>query len=103
VTINAARTAAMKVVTEFAEDGPSDEELARAKGIIAASAVFRRDNQQQLADWYGLMLSSGVPLERIETWDERIAAVTREDVVDVVTRYLIAPHHVDSILLPGRE
>lgn len=103
VTINAARTAAMKVVTEFAEDGPSDEELARAKGIIAASAVFRRDNQQQLADWYGLMLSSGVPLERIETWDERIAAVTREDVVDVVTRYLIAPHHVDSILLPGGE
>jgi zinc protease len=103
VTIEDARAAAMEVVEAFAEEGPSDEELARAKSIIAASAVFRRDNQQRLADWYGLMLSAGVSLERIESWDERIAAVTREDVMDVVTRYLVRPHHVDSILLPEGE
>lgn len=103
VTIERARTAAMKVVEEFAASGPSDEELARAKSIIGASAVFRRDNQQRLADWYGVMLSSGVPLERIETWDTRVEAVTREDVIDVVARYLIEPHHVDSILLPVSE
>jgi len=100
MSIKDAREAAMEVVEEFAEEGPSDEELARAKSIIAASAVFRRDNQQRLADWYGLMLSSGVSLEHIETWDERIAAVTREDVIEVIKRYLIKPHHVDSILLP---
>ncbi len=103
VTIEDAREAAMEVVQAFAEEGPSEEELARAKAIIAASAVFRRDNQQRLADWYGLMLSAGVSLERIETWDERVEAVTREDVMDVVTRYLIAPHHVDSVLLPEGE
>lgn len=100
VTIEAARSAAMQVVQEFAERGPSEEELARAKAIIAASAVFRRDNQQRLADWYGVMVAAGVSLERIEMADKRIAEVTREDVMDVVVRYLITPHHVDSILLP---
>ncbi len=103
VSIDEARTAAMQIVQTFAQEGPSEQELARAKSIIAASAVFRRDNQQRLADWYGVMLAAGVPLEQIEAWDERIAAVTREDVMDVVTRYLTRPHHVDSILLPEAE
>jgi zinc protease len=62
--------------------------------------VFRRDNQQTLADWYGISLAAGVPLEGIEAWDERIAAVTREDVIAAFRRYLIGPHHVDAKLLP---
>ena len=70
---------------------------------MAASAVFRRDNQQRLADWYGIMLTAGVPLERIEVSGDRIAQVTREDVMGVITRYLVRPQHVDAILLPGDE
>jgi zinc protease len=100
VPIETARDEALKIVETFAEAGPTEEELARAKSLIAASAIFRRDNQQTLADWYGVSLAAGVPLEGIETWDERIAAVTREDVVAAMSRYIVGPHHVDAKLLP---
>jgi len=103
VSIADASRSAMALVERFGREGPTAEELSRAKSLMAASAVFRRDNQQRLADWYGVMLSSGVPLERIEASDERIAAVTREDVARVISRYLVKPHHVDAILLPGDE
>ncbi|MEZ6030537.1 MAG: pitrilysin family protein [Hyphomonadaceae bacterium] len=98
-----ARDEALKIVEDFASAGPTDEELARAKSIIAASAVFRQDNQQTLADWYGEMLITGMPLARIETWDNRIADVTSDDVRSAITRYLIEPHHVDAFLLPEGE
>lgn len=100
VSLETARDEALKIVETFADAGPTDEELARAKSLIAASAVFRRDNQQTLADWYGISLAAGVPLEDIESWDERIAAVTREDVVAAIGRYLVGPRHVDAKLLP---
>lgn len=103
VTIADAQSRATAIIADFAREGPTAEELSRAKSIIAASAVFRRDNQQRLADWYGIMLTAGVPLERIEASDERVAAVTREDVMGVITRYLVRPQHVDAILLPGDE
>ena len=100
VSLEAARDEALKIVETFAAAGPTDEELTRAKSAIAASAVFRRDNQQTLADWYGISLAAGVPLEGIEAWDERIAAVTREDVIAAFSRYLVGPHHVDAKLQP---
>ncbi|OYW42782.1 MAG: hypothetical protein B7Z38_03865 [Rhodobacterales bacterium 12-64-8] len=103
VSIADAQSRAAAIIADFGREGPTAEELSRAKSIMAASAVFRRDNQQRLADWYGIMLTAGVPLERIEVSGDRIAAVTREDVMGVITRYLVRPQHVDAILLPGDE
>lgn len=77
--------------------------LTRAQSIIAASAVFRRYNQQDLADWYDVSLAAGVPLDSIAAWDARVAAVTRDEVRTVVSRYLVVPHHVDAKLLPAGQ
>lgn len=103
VSLEAARDDAISIVETLARSGPTEEELTRAKSIIAASAVFRRDNQQELADWYGVSLAAGAQLESIEAWDARVAAVTRDQVRAVISRYLVGSHHVDARLLPVSE
>lgn len=101
VSIEEIEAAVVSLTDEFLRDGPTAEELKRAKEMIAASAIFARDNQSSLADWYGQQLVAGVPLRRIETWDERIRAVTAADVKRVMNKYLSGVNHVDARLLPG--
>lgn len=103
VELGEVRREALRVLQEFAAEGPTADELSRAKSILAAAAIYRRDNQQQLADWYGAMLAAGMPLDSIGAWDARIAAVSREDVMAVIGRYMVEAHHVDATLLPEAE
>jgi len=100
VAIEGIEAAAMDVTTRFLREGPTTEELKRAKDMIAASAIFARDNQMSMAEWYGERLTAGQTLEHIEGWDERIRAVTAADVVRVLNKYLAGVNHVDALLLP---
>ena len=74
--------------------------LERAKKAIAASAIFTRDNQMSMANWYGELLTAGQTIEQIENWDDRIRAVTASDVVRVMNKHLAGTHYVDAVLLP---
>jgi zinc protease len=93
------KKAALAVTDKFLKEGPTAEELNRAKKSIAASEIFTRDNQRSMAEWYGTMLTAGQTVQQIETWDDRIAAVTAEQVKAAANKYL-TKHHVDAKLLP---
>jgi zinc protease len=92
--------AAIAIVDDLIKTGPTQEELDRARNRIAASAIFRRDNQMELANWYGGLLVAGMSLDQIEAMDDRIAAVTAADVQRVLKRLLSGVHHIDGVLLP---
>jgi zinc protease len=100
VSMDAAKAEAMAVVREFIAEGPTEEELTRAKKIIAADGIFRRDNQVEMANWYGIQLTAGLTLEQIAAQDARIAAVSAADVRAVMKKYLSGTNHVDALLLP---
>ena len=100
VSIETIRTASVAIADAFLRDGPTREELDRAKRLIAADAVFRRDNQMDMANWYGSMLTAGMTIEQIEAYEDDIAAVTAEEVKSAMNRYLRL-NHVDGLLLPG--
>lgn len=100
VTIDQLRAATLSVVDQFLKDGPTQAELDRAKSMLAASDVFRRDNQMDMANWYGGMLAAGLSLDEIAALDDQIAAVTPEQVRIAMRKYLRAAH-VDATLLPG--
>ena len=51
------------------------------------------------ADCRPAMLTAGQTVQQIETWDDRIAAVTAEQVKAAANKYLTA-NHVDARLLP---
>lgn len=101
VSVEEIEAAVAALTDEFLRDGPTPQEVTRAKEVIAASSIFARDSQVSMANWYGQQLAAGVPLERIETWDERIRAVTAADVKRVMNKYLKGVNHVDATLLPG--
>ena len=99
VSVSEIEEVAARVTRRFLRDGPTEDELVRAKESIAASATFTRDNQMALARWYGELLTAGETVERIQGWQDRILAVTAADVVRVMNKYLSA-NHVDAVLLP---
>ncbi len=100
VTLDEVKAAAIAVTEKLLREGPTSEELDRAKRRIVASEIFARDNQVGMANWYGVRLTAGQTVEQIENWDDRIAAVAAAEVKAAMNKYLSDVHHVDSRLLP---
>jgi zinc protease len=94
------RAASMLITNRFLDQGPTAEELTRAKSMLAAEAVFRRDNQMDMANWYGAMLTASMSLGQIADQDARVASVSAADVKAAMNRYLRGPRYVDSLLAP---
>jgi zinc protease len=92
--------AALTATDEFLREGPTEAELSRAKKMIAAEAIFSRDNQMSMADWYGSLLIAGQTLDYIEGWEDRVRAVTAEDVKRAMNAYVAEKPYVDALLLP---
>lgn len=100
VTVDAIEKAALAVTSRFLREGPTAAELERAKKMIAADAIFSRDNQMSMAEWYGSLLNSGMSLEYIEARETRVRAVTADDVKRVMNKYITGKPFVDATLLP---
>lgn len=79
----------------------TDEELTRAKTVIAAGAVYARDSQRSMAYAYGEGLMTGLSIDDIHEWPDRIRAVTAADVVDAARAVLSGSVSVTGELLPG--
>lgn len=82
-------------------DGVSEEELARAKTVIAASAVYARDSQRSMAYAYGEGLMTGLSTTDIHEWPDRIRAVTADDVLSAARAVLAGGVAITGELLPG--
>ncbi|WP_227440130.1 M16 family metallopeptidase [Methylobacterium sp. W2] len=59
-------------------DGFAAEDIARAKTQIVARALYARDSQVQLAEWYGMSLCCGLSIADLDAWQDTIEAVTPE-------------------------
>ncbi len=89
------------VIAEVVEKGITPDELERARNRLLADAVYAQDSQSSLARWYGASLSTGLTIEQIRSWPDRLRAVTVDDVKNAarlvldkqrsVTGYLIRP------------
>jgi zinc protease len=77
------------VIADLQENGVTAEELDRAKRSAIAQAIYSLDNQTQLANIVGQALTIGRSLEDVQTWPERIQAVTAENVQEVARKYLV--------------
>jgi zinc protease len=64
------------------------EEMGRAKTRMIADVVYDQDNQSTLARWYGTALTTGMSVESVRTWPDRIRAVTADQVRDAARRWL---------------
>ena len=91
-----------KVIAELIDKGVTAEELARAKQRVRASVIYSEDSPRTLANVIGASLATGDTLALVQSWPDRIAAVTADDVQTVARRYLGTPNSVTGYLLPKR-
>jgi zinc protease len=89
-----------KIIAAAAKDGIDEADLARAKTRLVADAIYARDNQAALANWYGASLATGLTLEDIALWPERIEAVSAAEIVKAV-HWLDKRRGVTGFLLPA--
>lgn len=100
-TTNEALEAAIdQVVADFLRDGPTDEELTRAKSQLAAAAIYTQDSQESMANMFGSSLAEGETMDAIVNWPDDIESVTREEVMEALRATLDINKSVTGWLLP---
>lgn len=87
-------------VKSFLATLPLADDLERAKTRLLADAIYAQDNQAALARWYGAALATGESIADIQSWPDRIEAVTAEQVRAVAAKYLRRSRAVTGYLLP---
>lgn len=104
VDLETLAASAHKVLEDFIANGPTEEELARAKSRLVASAIFQRDSQASMAQLYGAARARGDDLQGIAEWPDEIRSVTAEQVRDVLKKYVEGkPSVTTKLLLPEEE
>jgi zinc protease len=81
------------------DKGVTAEELARSKNGLIASAAYAQDNQTTLARWFGAALATGLTVEQVQSWPERISRVTADSVRAAARRYLDKRRSVTGYLI----
>jgi len=95
------------VIADVAKNPVPPEDLERVKTQLIAEAIYAQDNQATLARWYGGALTTGLSIEDIRSWPDRIRAVTAEQVRAAAQKWLEKRRSVTGYLIkdttPKRE
>ncbi|MEE8172997.1 MAG: pitrilysin family protein [Alphaproteobacteria bacterium] len=103
VSIADVEAALDEVIAELLTNGPSDEEVASAKSRMQDAVVYALDSPQAVASIFGNALSVGLRVEDVESWPERVAAVTRQQIMAAARAVLRLELSVTGILMPAEE
>jgi len=99
VALESIEERALEVIEELAENGVSQEELARAKTSLLGSVLFAQDSQSSLARIFGAALTTGSTVEDVQNWPGSVSAVTAEDVQEAAQTFLRGRAKVTGRLL----
>jgi zinc protease len=96
-----------EVISDIGQNAVRAEDLERVKTQLIAEAIYAQDNQATLARWYGGALTTGLSIEDIRSWPDRIRAVTAEQVREAAQKWLEKNRSVTGYLIkdtrPKRE
>jgi zinc protease len=89
-----------RVLAELLEKGVTEDEVATAKRRLQDSSILARDSFNSGTRVLGAALAMGRTIEDVESWPERIGAVTPDQVL-AAARHVFKEHQsVTGILLP---
>jgi zinc protease len=91
------------ILKQHAIAPPRTGDIDRAKTQLVADAVYRRDNQLDLASAYGQALAIGLTADDVHEWPGRIRGVTGDALRDAAEKDLIPRESVTGYLLPGKQ
>ncbi|MDB5652667.1 MAG: zinc protease [Tardiphaga sp.] len=95
------------VIAEIATNTVPAADLERVKTQLVAEAIYAQDNQATLARWYGAAVTTGLTVDDIRAWPDRVKAVTAAQVRDAAQKWLDKKRSVTGYLIkdtaPKRE
>ena len=100
-TIADIETAIDAEIAKVRDQGVTEAELERAKNRVRKNMIYLRDSQTAMARRVGAALSTGRTLKDVETWPDRIEAVTVAEVNAAARTYLEPKRSVTGYLKPA--
>jgi zinc protease len=88
-----------EVIADIGQSAIRAEDLERVKTQLIAEAIYAQDNQATLARWYGGALTTGLSIDDIRSWPDRIRAVTAEQVREAAQKWLDKKRSVTGYLI----
>jgi zinc protease len=88
-----------EVIADIGQSAIRAEDLERVKTQLIAEAIYAQDNQATLARWYGGALTTGLSIEDIRSWPDRIRAVTADQVRQAAQKWLDKKRSVTGYLI----
>lgn len=85
---NEALTVINQILNDFVKNGPSDGELEEAKASILQSFPLSTSSNASIGSYLGMIAFYGLPLDYLDTYPDRIRAVSKEDVTRAFKRHL---------------
>ena len=77
-----------EVLERFVREGPTTEELAAAKSNLIGGFALRIDSNGKILAQLSAIGFYGLPLDWLERWTDRVAAVTLEDIRAAFQRHI---------------
>jgi len=99
VSLDALTSEIDATIAAIAEKGITSEELDRAKRTLVSDVIYSQDSQATLARIFGVALTTGGSVERVQSWPARISAVTAEQVQAAAKSYLASGRAVTAELV----
>lgn len=90
-------------LAEIIANGVTEAELERARTGLLADAIYARDSLFTGARIFGNALTAGATVDDVESWPDRVRAVTSEDVVEAARAVFRMERSVTAILSPEEK
>jgi len=90
----------LSTLKNFHDKGPTDKELTAAKKNITGGFPLRISSNSKIAEYLGMIGFYQLPLDYLDTFNDRVMAVTREQIVDAYQRR-VHPDRMVTIIVGG--
>jgi zinc protease len=97
---------ALRVLREtlqrFHDQGPTEKELVAAKKNITGGFALRIDSNSKIIEYLAVIGFYGLPLDYLETFNDKVMAVTREQIRDAFQRR-VHPDVMATVIVGGNQ
>lgn len=97
---DAALTVMQETLKKFVDEGPTAEELVAAKKNITGGFALKIDSNSKILSYLVMIGFYGLPLDYLETFNKKVEAVTREQIVDAFRRR-VSPDTMATVIVGG--
>lgn len=90
-----------ETLKNFINDGPTEQELTAAKQNITGGFALRVDSNSKIADYTAMIGFYGLPLSYLDTFKDKVTAVTAEQIKEAYSRR-VHPDNMVTVMVGAK-